>query len=266
VIPEEILVFTQNSRGDENKLQLSFMFPEFRYSKFTYEGESFLICTDAYQVKPTITILPDEPRFTRVSEDQKIEINQFLEVGDMRFQFIDRSANGYQISLLPHKSVNVKTDRSENWGVDYEQNSSVISSQVGYKAPEVKGTDIVSKDNLSTEGLKGKYVYLDFWSTSCAPCIADFKHIREAYSKFDRTHFEIIGVVDERKPGSTEDLLIKHGVSWPNIKANTSGTVTTGYNILSYPTTYLLDPSGKIISKNVRGEELLQLLRTLIKK
>lgn len=266
IAQEKILVFTQSASMDEDKLQLSFMFPEFRFNKFTYKGASFIICMDAFQLKPTIAILPDEPRFTRVSEDKKIEINQYLQIGDMRLQFIGRSRNGDRISLLLNQSESIKTDRSDDWGNNHATNTEVASSQVGYNSPEVKGVNIISRDTLSTKDLTGKYVFLDFWSTSCGPCIAEFKYSKEAYLKFDRAHFQIIGVVDERRPGATEELLKKHEVTWPNIKTNTSGTVTAGFNVLSYPTTYLLDPSGKIIAKNLRGEELMNLLRTLIKK
>lgn len=267
LVKEEILVHAQKSRwGDENKLALSFTFPEFRYSKFSYEGESYIICMDAYQYRPTISILPDKPFFSRVSEDKKVEVNQFVVIGGETFQFIGHSENGNKISLLRSRPINVKDDRSATWGIANEGNNNVQSSQVGFKAPVVSGREISSNQPLSSGSLKGKYAFIDFWSTSCGPCIAEFKFLKEAYSKFDRSQFEIVGVVDERRQGATQEILKKHGVTWPNIKANSNGTVTAGYNVVSYPTTYLIDPTGKIIAKNLRGEELMNLLRTLIKK
>ncbi len=139
---------------------------------------------------------------------------------------------------------------------------------MGFKAPLVQGIQINNEDNsellISLDKLKGKYVFLDFWSTTCAPCIADFPEIMKSYDKYNRNQFEIIGVIDERSSGSALSLVKKHKLKWPNIKTNTDGTITKGYNIISYPTTYLLDKEGRIIAQNLRGQELFEKLKTLI--
>lgn len=267
LVREEILVYPQRARWeDENKLELSFAFPEFRYSKFSYEGESYIICMDAFQHKPAISVLPDKPFFSRVSEDKKVELNEFVMIGGEPFQFLGRSENGNKISLLRNTPVSVNNDRSANWNVANKGANNIQSSQVGFKAPIVSGREVSSNESLSTGKLKGRYLFIDFWSTTCSPCIAEFKFLSQVYAKFDRSQFEIVGVVDERSEGAIEKILRKHNVTWPNIKANSDGTVMDGYNIVSYPTSYLIDPSGKIIARNLRGEALMSLLRTLIKR
>jgi thiol-disulfide isomerase/thioredoxin len=124
------------------------------------------------------------------------------------------------------------------------------SSQVGFKAPLVQGLQIDGADSsglmISLDKMRGKHVFLDFWSTTCAPCIADFPEIMKSYDKYSINQLEIIGVVDERSAGSASSLIKKHNLRWPNIKTNTDGTITKGYNIISYPTTFLLDKEGKI--------------------
>jgi len=109
------------------------------------------------------------------------------------------------------------------------------------------------------------YIFVDFCSTTCAPCIAEFKYLREAYLKYDRNQFEIVGVVYERTKDLTPVILKQHDALWPNIKTNTKGTQISGYETInSYPTTYLIDTAGKIIAVNLRGDELMNKLKTLI--
>ena len=169
---------------------------------------------------------------------------------------------GADYSGFNSKSVSAKVG---NTNVPYNMKS----SQVGFMAPQIQGVRIGNQNDLkelvSLEQMKGKYVYIDIWSTSCGPCIADFPEIMRSYDKFTRDQFEIIGVVDERTANGAANLVTKHQLKWPNIKTNTAGTIIKGYDVISYPTSYLVDKEGKIIAQNLRGMELLNKLNTLIK-
>jgi thiol-disulfide isomerase/thioredoxin len=146
-----------------------------------------------------------------------------------------------------------------------------VSRQLGYKAPIVVGVNINPNINLqemvSTAKLKGKYVFIDVWGTFCGPCIAEFPKIKEAYSKFGPKDLEVVGIVDDRQSSTTQQILKQQLLPWPNIQMDAKTSQTAGYkDINSYPTTYLLDRQGKIIDIDLRGEDLMNKLKTLIGK
>lgn len=275
---EKILVSINdgNRPGKEKTtIGLSFSFPEFRYAKFTYKGQPYLVCTDGVNMeRKFIYVIPDEPIFDRVSQEKKVGLNQFIRIGDDDLIFTGYEGNGSKIYITVNNpedfAFNGQSSTPKGPKMKPTQNNTIFSSQAGYKAPEIKGYNINTsyvKDLsfVSTADLKGKYIFLDFWSTFCGPCIAEFPYLKESYLKYDRKRFEIIGILDERDPSVTAKLFKEGNLIWPTIKMNTKGTDMNGYNIGSYPTSYLIDPQGTIIAVDLRGEELANKLKTLIK-
>lgn len=269
------LPINDNNFNKENtKIELIFTFPEFRYSKFKYQGEPYLICTDGVSMSGTfIYVLPDVPVFDRAAPEKKIGLNQFVHIGDKDFIFTGYEENGSKISIaVEHPQdfslTETGTTKKTNSITTY-RNNNIFSDQAGFSAPIIKGYNInpVTKDMpfVSTAELKGKYIFVDFWSTSCGPCIAEFPYLKEVYLKYDRKKLEIIGVLDERDSSVTARLLKDGNLIWPNIIADSKSTDISGYKINGYPTTYLINPEGVIIAVNLRGEELANKLKTLIK-
>jgi peroxiredoxin len=60
------------------------------------------------------------------------------------------------------------------------------------------------------------------------------------------------------------NFIQKHGIKYPNAIGNTK--LFTDYGIIGYPTTFLISPDGKIIAKNLRGENVVQLVRNTIEE
>ena len=91
----------------------------------------------------------------------------------------------------------------------------------------------------------------------------DFPNLIKVYEEFDRSNVEIIGIVDDRTNGNIKQFIKDKNVIWPNINMTALTTDISGYEINSYPTTYLIDPDGKIIATDLRGDQLLKRLESL---
>lgn len=123
-------------------------------------------------------------------------------------------------------------------------------------------------EEISLSSFKGKYVLVDFWASWCAPCRVENPNLVKAYEKYKDRGFEILGVSLDGGENAKEkwmDAIKKDGLAWEQVSdlRGWGSAVVQLYQISAVPTNYLLDPNGKIIGKDLRGEDLEAKLATL---
>ena len=120
---------------------------------------------------------------------------------------------------------------------------------------------------LNLADFKGKIVLIDFWATWCGPCVAELPNVLTAYEKFHAKGFEIVGISLDKKRDKLDAFLAEHKMTWAQYfdGLGWENKVSTRYGIHSIPATFLLDGTGKIIAKDLRGEELGAKLAELLK-
>jgi peroxiredoxin len=166
---------------------------------------------------------------------QILNIGEYIKLNNSYYR-INCSRDGLKITLT--KDVDALKEGSTQIGM----------SPISYKAKSFNGESI----NFPAD-YKGKYVLLDFWATSCGPCVQEIKNYYiDMYKKYGGNQFEIIGVADNL-PNELEDFIKSNHINWTIIPDGESKFVQKKYKIYQYPTLYLINPQGVIISK---GDEL----------
>lgn len=140
--------------------------------------------------------------------------------------------------------------------------------QLGLMFHELTMVDLNGKAiKLSDYAGKGKYVLVDFWASWCGPCRMEMPNVVEAYKKFRAKGFEVIGVSFDQKKESWASAVKSLGMEWPqmsDLKGWQCAAAKT-YGIMSIPSNVLLDPQGKIIEIDLRGEHLQKVLAEIYK-
>ena len=143
--------------------------------------------------------------------------------------------------------------------------ATTYSKQIGYFWEPFQGKEFSTGKPLSLADLRGKYVYLDFWGTWCGGCVEDIPELKEMYENLDKNKFEFIGIAED-SPEKLRAFIKKKDLKWPQILSDSSNKLIEKYHISGFPTTFLLDPTGKVIARDLRGNDLKKKLSELSKR
>jgi len=110
---------------------------------------------------------------------------------------------------------------------------------------------------------KGKYVLVDFWASWCAPCKEEMPNLKEVYKRFQGDKFEIVGVAVSDKRADTEAILPELDLPWPII-FDAQHVPAEIYGVNAIPHIILFGPDGKIVARGLRGEQIGELLSSLL--
>jgi thiol-disulfide isomerase/thioredoxin len=134
--------------------------------------------------------------------------------------------------------------------------SKIESPQIGFRAPVFTETDLITKEMVSLEKYRGKYVFLDVWTTGCVPCLQEMPNVKEVYDKIDRSKIEFIGIVGKDTHERLDKIIKTIGINWKLVEANSENLIFEKYKVRCLPTTLLIDPNGIVIKSNFRAKEL----------
>jgi peroxiredoxin len=133
------------------------------------------------------------------------------------------------------------------------------NTAIGAMAPDFTQND-ANGTPINLSSFRGKYVLIDFWASWCGPCRQENPNVVKAYNKYKTQKFTILGVSLDRADGKADWMAaVKNdGLTWTQVSdlkywGNEAAAL---YFVRSIPQNYLIGPDGKIVAKNLRGQDL----------
>ena len=141
--------------------------------------------------------------------------------------------------------------------------------KVGAEAPDLSGLTPEGVE-LSLSDFRGKYVFIDFWASWCAPCRREIPYLKEALAYSDNSdRFVVLSYsIDSKRPDwvnciEKNQLTHKNWIHISTLKGWNSDGIKL-FSVKGVPFTALIDPDGNVVEFGLRGEEMVKKLKSIV--
>jgi thiol-disulfide isomerase/thioredoxin len=231
--------------------RLMYCFPQ--YATAHLNGIEIAISSDNFRspsyTKTGLVLTGDSVRNSEIKGDKIISEGEYITI---------------EGQLYLNKGVNVSKNVLVLERSNLPQNQ-LHSMQVGFKPFPFEGQKFKTSSVLSLDSFKGKYLLLDFWAIWCTPCLREFPSLKALYDNADKSKFEMIGIAGDSPPELIERMIKDFSLTWPQIMSDEKNKIKEKYGITDYPRSLLINPEGIIVAKDLKGKDLENKIREILK-
>jgi thiol-disulfide isomerase/thioredoxin len=268
IVPKTTLVVLNPYKGSlqvtlsttdpiEKKLVLRVSIPHYQAGTVTLQRKPYRVAlgndfTASTYTKATskLLLLPSPAEGPTTDDTPAYRVGDVITVGHHQYRFASVSLWGDTIRLEP---------------LGYAARPEGISE--GLYLPRFTARTVDNHVFDLAQG-QGKYILLDFWGTWCGPCIAAFPKLRELQARFQHANFMVVGIAYDESLDTVKRFLVQNPLAWPTIyqeQRARENNLVEQLQVRAFPTTILLDPTGKIIARGKELDALLPLLADKLK-
>jgi len=163
---------------------------------------------------------------------------------------------------LPAIPVPLKTTTTSKSGIDV-----LLKEFAGKHIPiPIKLEDINGK-MVSKENFKGQITVVNFWATWCPPCIEEIPSLNRLKQKMKGLPFELISINYAEDNQAIQEFMKTVKVEFP-VLLDRRGDFAKKWNVISYPSTFIIDTTGKIrygVNAAIEWDnaEVIQIIKSL---
>ncbi|MDH5367746.1 MAG: redoxin domain-containing protein [Cyclobacteriaceae bacterium] len=135
---------------------------------------------------------------------------------------------------------------------------------VGEIIPDISIEKWIENPNYEFQGIENKAIVLDFWYTTCAPCVYTIPHLNDLSKLYAKEDIVFVAVSFEEETTIKKFLAKKKILA--NIGSDTARNVIDEFGINLYPTTFLIDKTGNIRWRGYPAQLTTEMIDELLRK
>ena len=139
---------------------------------------------------------------------------------------------------------------------------------IGQKAPDFTMNDVNGNPVSLSSKFGAKLLLVDFWAAWCGPCRQENPNVVKVHNEFMKKGFDVFGVSLDQSKDAWVKAIADDKLTWTHVSdlKYWNNAAARMYAVNSIPANFLLDETGTIIARNLRGEDLYNKVNEILNK